>query len=65
MVHVSMTTPKMIVSNLGLYYVVILNKCNKQTKQYSYLGAICANKPKTNIIKDFIDISMKLVCGFS
>jgi hypothetical protein len=60
-----MTTPKMIVSKLGLYYVVILNKWDKQTKQYSYLGAICANKLKIYIIKDFIVIGMKLVCGFS
>jgi hypothetical protein len=52
-------------SNLGLYYVVISNKWDKQTKKYSCLGAIYANKPKTNIIKDFMDMGMKLVCGFS
>ncbi len=60
-----MTTPKITMSNLGLYYVVISNKWDKQTKKYSCLGAIYANKPKTNIIKDFMDMGMKLVCGFS
>lgn len=53
------------VSKLSYVIWLFLTHWMNKTKRYSFVGAICVEKPRTYIIKDLIDTSTKLVCAFS